>query len=120
MDSFEASHIHEWLSTLEKVLPVSSYRRVIFGNVSGIFTAAMEDRLRTTNPCRSRSVTAPGPTPGRIKPWAAERVFGVRAGLPERYQAMTDAGAGCGLRQGEIFGLPVDEVGFDTGWLHVG
>jgi integrase len=32
---------------------------------------------------------------------------------------MVDVGGGCGLRQGEIFGLPVDEVGFDTGWLHV-
>ncbi|TMR93240.1 site-specific integrase [Nonomuraea basaltis] len=32
---------------------------------------------------------------------------------------MTDVGGGCGLRQGEIFGLPLDEVDFDGGWLHV-
>ncbi|MFB6579326.1 tyrosine-type recombinase/integrase [Streptomyces sp. NPDC056402] len=44
----------------------------------------------------------------------------VRGGLPAQYQAMVDLGGGCGLRQGEIFGLPVDEVDFLTGWVHVG
>ncbi len=120
IDSFLPSHIREWLAELEKAVPASSYRRVIFGSVSGIFTAAVEDQLRTTNPCRSRSVTAPGRAPGRVRPWPTDRVDSVRAGLPERYRAMADAGGGCGLRQGEIFGLPVDEIGFDTGWLHVG
>ncbi|WP_285617124.1 tyrosine-type recombinase/integrase [Actinoallomurus iriomotensis] len=38
---------------------------------------------------------------------------------PERYRAMVDLGAGCGLRQGEIFGLPADEIDFDSGWLHI-
>jgi integrase len=32
---------------------------------------------------------------------------------------MTNLGDGCGLRQGEIFGLPLDELDFDAGWLHV-
>jgi integrase len=32
---------------------------------------------------------------------------------------MVDIGTGCGLRQGEIFGLPLDEVNFEDGWLHV-
>ncbi|MFD9593045.1 tyrosine recombinase XerC [Kitasatospora sp. NPDC059973] len=120
MDSFLPTHIREWLAELEKAVPASSYRRVIFGNVSGIFTAAMEDQLRTTNPCRSRSVMAPSRAPGRVRPWPADRVAAVRAGLPERYRPMMDAGGACGLRQGEIFGLPVDEIGLDTGWLHVG
>lgn len=120
MDSFEPAHIREWLSKLEEALPSTSYRHVIFGNVSGIFTAAVEDRLRKSNPCRSRSVKPPATAPGRVKPWTAARTFAVRAGLPERYRAMVDAAGGCGLRQGEVFGLPVDEVNFDTGWLHVG
>ncbi|MFE2914203.1 tyrosine-type recombinase/integrase [Kitasatospora indigofera] len=120
MDSFQPSHIREWLSELEKVIPASSYRRVIFGNVSSIFMAAMEDRLRTTNPCRSRAVTPPGRAPGRVRPWTADRVSAVRAGLPARYRAMVDAAGACGLRQGEVFGLPIDEIRSDTGWLHVG
>ena len=37
---------------------------------------------------------------------------------PEHFQAMVDVGAGCGLRQGEIFGVAVDNIG-DLGWLYV-
>ncbi|GAA0432514.1 hypothetical protein Aca07nite_19680 [Actinoplanes capillaceus] len=120
MDSFGPSHIREWLSELETAVPAASYRHVIFGNVSGIFMAAIEDRLRKSNPCRSRSVTVPPTAPNRVRPWTTARTFAVRAGLPERLRAMVDAAGGCGLRQGEVFGLPVDEIGFDTGWLHVG
>lgn len=42
-------------------------------------------------------------------PWLPEQVFAVRAALPDRYQAMADPGAGCGLRQGEIIGLAEDD-----------
>ncbi|WP_037568575.1 tyrosine-type recombinase/integrase [Phaeacidiphilus oryzae] len=120
MAAFTPTHIREWLTELEKVLPASSYRRIIFGNVSGIFAAAMDDGLRTSNPCRAKSVKAPSPAPARVKPWTPERTFAMRAALPERYRAMIDVGGGCGLRQGEIFGLPVDEIALDAGWLHVG
>ncbi|WP_307937025.1 tyrosine-type recombinase/integrase, partial [Salinispora arenicola] len=40
-------------------------------------------------------------------------------GLAERYRPMVDLGAGCGMRQGEIFGRGVDEVDFVSGWVHV-
>ncbi|MFK0189805.1 tyrosine recombinase XerC [Kitasatospora sp. NPDC090308] len=111
MDSFQSSHIREWLATLEKALPASSYRHVIF-------TAAVEDRLLTTNPCRSRSVTKPSATWGRGRPWTEERVNAVRGGLPGRYRATVGVGGGCALRQGEIVGLPVDDIDFATGWVH--
>ncbi|CAL9453931.1 Tyrosine recombinase XerC [Streptomyces sp. enrichment culture] len=43
----------------------------------------------------------------------------MRAALPERYRAMVDVGAGCGLRQGEILGLAVDAIDIETDTLHV-
>jgi integrase len=43
----------------------------------------------------------------------------VRAALPERFQAVVDLGAGCGLRQGEIFAVDVDELDFESDTLHV-
>lgn len=55
----------------------------------------------------------------RVVPWALERVFAVRAALPKRYRAAVDLGSGCGLRQGEIFGVAVDALDFDGETLHV-
>ncbi|MFI9105789.1 tyrosine recombinase XerC [Streptomyces fildesensis] len=120
LGSFLPEHIREWLSRLESALPVASYRRVIFSSVSAVLSAAVDDGHLSKNPCRAKSVRAPQSTAPRVTPWAADRLFAVRAGLPDRFQAMADLGGGCGLRQGEIFGLPIDAVGFRTGWLHVG
>lgn len=39
--------------------------------------------------------------------------------MPERYGAMVDLGAGCGMRQGEILGIAVDALDFDSDTLHV-
>ncbi|MEW1720752.1 site-specific integrase [Streptomyces sp. NPDC093109] len=119
LDSFQPEHIREWLSELEQAVPASSYRRVIFASVSSVLSAAVDDSLLAKNPCKVRSVRAPERGMPRVRPWSAERVFAVRAALPERYRAMTDIGGGCGLRQGEIFGLPDDEVNYGTGWVRV-
>ncbi|KIZ18643.1 tyrosine-type recombinase/integrase [Streptomyces natalensis] len=119
LGSFKPEHIREWLGELERALPASSYRRVIFASVSAVFTAAVEDDYLHRNPCKASSVKAPAPGGQRVVPWTGTRTFAVRAALPEEYRAMVDLGAGCGLRQGEIFGLPEGEIGFDTGWLHV-
>lgn len=119
LDSFQPSHIRDWLSELECALPMSSYRRVIFASVSAVLAAAVDDDLLTKNPCKARTVQAPKPTSPRVRPWTAERAFAVRSALPHRYRAMSDLGGGCGLRQGEIFGLPEDEIDYATGWLHI-
>ncbi|MEU3856071.1 site-specific integrase [Streptomyces sp. NPDC028722] len=120
LGSFKPEHIRDWLSNLEQVVPASSYRRVIYNNVSTILSAAVDDGHLSKNPCRAQSVRPPAAGTGRVVPWSADRVFAVRAALPEQYHAVVDLGAGCGLRQGEIFGLTADALGFDSGWLHVG
>ncbi len=55
----------------------------------------------------------------RPVPWQPDRVFAMRAAMVERFRTVVDMGAGCGLRQGEILGLSVDELDFDSGTLHV-
>ncbi|GHB22692.1 hypothetical protein GCM10010306_014300 [Streptomyces umbrinus] len=120
LGSFQAEHIRDWTGELKQAIPNANYRRAIFENVSSVMNAAIDDGILRRNPCRASSVKAPQPVPTRVRPWTAEQTFAVRSGLPEHYRAMVDVGAGCGLRQGEIFGLPVEEVGFLTGWLHVG
>lgn len=116
--SFQPEHIRAWLSELEGAVATESYRRLIFDAASAVLNAAVDDRLLASNPCRVRSVKAPRPSAVRVHPWTAQQVFAVRAALPDRYQVMVDVGGGCGLRQGEIFGLAEDDIG-DLGWLYV-
>lgn len=71
------------------------------------------------NPCNASSITIPQQATPRLQPWLAPRVVTVREGLPDRYKAMVDVGGGCGMRQGEIFGLHVDGIDFETEWVHV-
>ena len=119
LDSFQPSHIRDLMSSLEKGKVSASYQRDIFTTVRAVLTAAVEDGLLARNPCSAKSVTVPKAEPRRIVPWTAERVFAVRAGLPAEYRAMVDLGSGCGMRQGEIFGLAVDAVDFASDTLHI-
>ncbi|MFD5319352.1 tyrosine-type recombinase/integrase [Streptomyces sp. NPDC127098] len=119
MGSFQPGHIRTWLSRLEEEVPAASHRLIIYGTVSSLFNAAVDDGLLPKNPCHARSVKAPQPAPKRVVPWTMAQVRTVRASLPEHLRATVDVGAGCGLRQGEIFGLPVDAVDFDGGWIAV-
>ena len=43
----------------------------------------------------------------------------MRGAMPKSYQALADVGAGLGLRQGEAFGLAVDDVDFLHHVVHV-
>lgn len=52
-------------------------------------------------------------------PWKLDSIAAIRVGLPERCRAAVDLAAGCGMRQGEVFGLAVDDIDLDSGWLHI-
>ncbi|WP_055715439.1 tyrosine-type recombinase/integrase [Streptomyces torulosus] len=119
MTAFQPTHIRTWARALMDSGMAASYQRTVFANVSAVFGAAVDDGIISRNPCRAGSVRAPKLDPRKIKPWSHDRVVAVRGGLPEQYATTVDLGAGCGLRQGEIFGLAVDEVDFDGGALHI-
>ncbi|MFF0762281.1 tyrosine-type recombinase/integrase [Streptomyces sp. NPDC003737] len=119
LGSFKPEHIRAWIAALEATVPAESHRRIIVGTVSAALSAAVDDGLLSKNPCRARTVQLPKPGKPRVVPWTAAQVFDVRAGLPQRYQAALDAGAGCGLRQGEIFGLALEELDIEGAWLTV-
>lgn len=86
--------------------------RVLLANFSTILSAAVDDGLLVRNPCESRSVRAPKVEQNRVVPWPADQVAAVVHAHPERYQAIPLVAAGCGLRQGEVFGLRVEDVDF--------
>ncbi|WP_405018144.1 site-specific integrase [Kitasatospora sp. NBC_00070] len=119
LGSFQPSHIREFVGALETSGMSGSYARVIFSNVRAVLSAAVDDGHLPRNPCAAQTVRPPAIGAKRVVPWRLERVLAVRAALTERYRATVDVGAGCGLRQGEILGLAVDALDFESGTVHV-
>lgn len=119
LGSFQPAHIHDWVGKLQENGVRGSYARTIYSNVRAALSAAVDDGHLPRNPCAARSVRPPTVDVKRVAPWTPERVFAVRAAMPERYQAMVDLGGGCGLHQGEILGVAVDAIDFESDTLHV-
>ncbi|MFC8102727.1 tyrosine-type recombinase/integrase [Streptomyces sp. NPDC057363] len=118
--TFRPEHIRELLAVLEAKPGVSpAYARNIFADVQSALSAAVDDSLLARNPCSARTVRRPRPDAHPVTPWTLAQVLAVRAALLERYRPMVDVGAGCGLRQGEVFGLAEDAIDSDGRTLHV-
>ncbi len=97
----------------------ASYCRLLLSNLSTILSAAVEDGLIASNPCAVSSVKAPRVDRRRVIPWTVETVQRVIAGHPDEFRSMPVLGAGCGLRQGELFALSLDAIDFLRLTVHV-
>ncbi|MFC0533131.1 tyrosine-type recombinase/integrase [Phytohabitans kaempferiae] len=116
--AIKPGHIREWDSGMVgKLAPAT--RSVVFAHLRTILGAAVDDERIAKNPCSVRSVKQPRPPERRVVPWTLDVVTGIRELLPDRYRAMVDLGAGCGMRQGEIFGLAEEDLDFVDGWVNV-
>jgi integrase len=118
LHALRPSMIQSWLRVLQSTL-APRYVRVIFSNLSAVLSAAVDDSIIAKNPCRASSIKLPGLDSTKVQPWSSEQVRAVAQALPDRFRVMVVLGAGCGLRQGEIFGLAVDDVDFLRGVIHV-
>jgi len=105
------SLVQSWLGGAQSTLADSTIK-VVFGHLSAVLSAAVDDGLIAKNPCSARSVRPPAPDRRKVVPWSPERVEQVSAALPGRWRAAGTVAAGCGLRQGEILGLGLDDVDF--------
>jgi integrase len=102
----------QWLIGLHHL--AESTRSVIWINVSSVFASAVDNGRLAKNPCSAGSLKSskPKPTREKIIPWTVDQVADVHEQLPERYKPLAFLGAGLGLRQGELFGLAVEDVDF--------
>ena len=107
------SLVQAWIKRMEKELGLSPTTiRDTVGWVSAVFAAAVDDSIVAKNPCQAGSIRRPKVVPKRAVPWTLERVEAVSDALPDDLAALPFLGAGCGLRQGELFGIAVDDVDF--------
>jgi integrase len=109
MSSIKPSDAQAWARLLTEQLAPSTVG-VVHGIVSGIFRAAMHDRVIVHNPCDGTKL--PKVTKSRVEPLDTGVVLALADAVPDRYRALVILSAGSGMRQGECFGLTVDRIDF--------
>ena len=104
------SMVQQWIKTMSGLEPstVRNQLRIL----SSIMLAAVDDGIIGRNPARARSVKPPPVVPKEVVPWTMERVLAARDAMPVEHAAMVDVAFGCGLRQGECFGLALGAIDF--------
>jgi integrase len=112
------STVQAWLGgQARKYAPSTVIGQLV--TLSAVLDAAVDDKLIAANPCKASTVKPPAIARGRIVPWTTELVTAIVDAQPERYQAVTLAGAGLGARQGEVFGLALGDVDWLRKVVHI-
>jgi integrase len=97
----------------------SNTKLLVIGYVSQVFRAAVADNIIAANPLKTGAVKKPHSVKTEAIPWTAEQVSAVAGKLPRRLAAMAYLGAACGLRQGELLAVALDDIQFLRKTLHV-
>lgn len=87
--------------------------------VRGVLEAAEADELIAKNPAYSRVIRRPRRAAEEVRVWDDAQVHALVNAHPQAYRAITVVAAGCGMRQGEIFGLGVQDLDFQAGVIRV-
>ncbi|MFJ4808558.1 tyrosine-type recombinase/integrase [Streptomyces longwoodensis] len=119
LNGIKTAQLRLWLKELDQAIGPSTIGEV-WGELSSILQAAVDDERIPKNYCRSqRSVRPPAVPERKARAWSKERVLAVRQAMPDRFQLMVDLGVGAGLRQGEVLGLAVEDIDEEAQVLHV-
>lgn len=110
--------VQRWIRVLSDSVS-AGYARLIVTNFGAVLGSACEEGLIRRNPVRSAVVRVPSIPPRKLRPWSVEQVLEVIENLSTPLRPLAVVAAGCGLRQGEAFGIRVQDVDFLRLELHV-
>ncbi|MER8068381.1 site-specific integrase [Streptomyces sp. NPDC094034] len=114
-----AAVLRKFIVHLEETV-AGSYGNSICSTLASILDTAVEDKRITSNSARSKSVVFPSKkVKEKREAWAPEVVRAVLEAINPRHRIAVVLGAGCGLRQGEVFGLSAADIDFKDAQIHV-
>jgi integrase len=90
----------------EQLAPSTAHH--VHGLLSSILRAAVDDGYLAKSPA-ARTAPRRGPR-AQVRPLSVEQVQALLDAIPERFRVAVLLGAGCGLRIGEVLGLPISAV----------
>ncbi|ANZ17482.1 hypothetical protein SNOUR_20975 [Streptomyces noursei ATCC 11455] len=109
-----------YLTDTKQAALAGSYAHSICSLLANILDVAVEDKRIPSNPARSSSVVFPSKkTKEKREAWSDAVVHRVRECIDRRHRIAVIIGVGCGLRQGEVFGLSIEDFDFDNMVVHV-
>ncbi|MFD0209229.1 tyrosine-type recombinase/integrase [Streptomyces hirsutus] len=117
--SITAAELRAYTAKLEAAVSSVDYRRGILSELSSVLEAAVDDKRLARNPMRAKSVRWPKASRGRREAWSLKTALRVRDVISPRNRIAVVLGPGCGLRQGEVFGLSPEDIDYARGVLHV-
>ncbi|ANZ20203.1 tyrosine-type recombinase/integrase [Streptomyces noursei] len=117
--SITAAELRAYTATLEATVASVDYQRGILSQLSSILEAAVDDKRLARNPMCAKSVKWPKAPRERREAWSLERALRVRDVISPRDRIAVVLGLGCGLRQGEVFGLSPEDIDYARGVIHV-
>jgi integrase len=112
------SHIQAWISELSSRFEVSTVE-TSFLVLQGVLDLAVADEVIKRSPAKSPIVKVPKRISEEVQSWADDRVEALIDEHPDLFRALPVVGAACGLRQGELFGLALEDIDFEEHVIRV-
>ena len=97
----------------------SSTARTAFIVLHGTLDLAVDDDTIKRNPAKAKVVQVPSAKGGNVIAWSDETVLRIIDCHPPLFRPLAVIAAACGLRQGEIFGLTLEDIDFDQKVIRV-
>ncbi|MGW0393663.1 tyrosine-type recombinase/integrase [Streptomyces sp. NPDC003042] len=113
-----ATVLRGYIATLEGECS-PRYARQILTSLSNIFETAIDDKRLVRNPMRAKTVRWPKAPDDDRDAWPLATAQRVRDVINPRYRIAVVVALGCGLRQGEVFGLSPKDIDFERGVIRV-
>ncbi|MFF0220496.1 tyrosine-type recombinase/integrase [Streptomyces vinaceus] len=113
-----ATVLRGYIATLEGECS-PRYARQILTSLSNIFETAIDDKRLVRNPMRAKTVRWPKAPDKDRDAWPLATAQRVRDEINPRYRIAVVVALGCGLRQGEVFGLSPKDIDFERGVIRV-
>lgn len=118
LNAIRVEQLRLWLKEVADDIGPSTIN-VVWGYLSTILTTAVEDERISRNYCQSSSVKPPRVPERKARAWDKARVLAVQKALSPRFRLAVDLGVGAGLRQGEVFGLAVEDIDTAAEVIHI-
>jgi integrase len=112
------SEIAAWLAQLDSSFGPSTARAALLV-LQGALDLAVADETIKRNPAKSKTVKRPSTAQRAVMAWPDQTVAKIVDAHPVAFRAIAVIGAGCGLRQGEIFGLALEDFDFEEQVIRV-